>query len=988
MLLARLLLIAGALLAPVSAYGQSTVLQGGPWTNGHVPIYATQGSSQAVVIDGGPAGGGPIGVGLSELNITSRGTGPGPYPNSGTGPNHEHSCMYDVYVTSGSYHYLCFDPNALGGGLISYGAVNAPQEPLQFLVNGVIYQFPFSSGGVVGPPTTVVGDAACWNNATGTLLKDCALGQINGQVSASQIATGAASANIGTLGGKLTGTLPNPGCVVATTGATGCVSVDGVSVNVSGAGQLSAGSGTDTNALNAVSSNYTIAPIDCGHTIQLGGGGQFTISLPAVTGFPANCSVIVKNGDTARGKILAGFPAGTTSYDNLLWPLQALTVKIINGAWSTTVIPGLYTLQATVTLNVDATLGNDSNDCLATATSACATIQAAMNHACFDFNAAQQAVQIKVHGNITLSSGILLCHVTGSITDGYLSHSLYIFGDAPSAATVVACGANVCFTDNSHLGGWEIDAVTMTGTGGCVEADANGWVYVGNVVCNAGGVRLLASFGGRLELVGGNYQTGGPANAEMEAIGGHSLILCKGGLVIGFGGTSQAVIAGSIALALDNGEINCGGPGMFPGANIAPGSWVSYEAATGGGIQQNNGTAGNGGIFPTNGATTPVIVVPGWYANGDSTTFPNGQTGNNNIVVMQNSPALTGAPTAPTQNRYNYTTNLATTAFVMANAVGEDANKFRNGTMDVAQRGVSGTVSSGTSAYTLDGWILGPTGNNIIWQQTLSQLTITGYANALQITGAAGVTDVQMRQRIENFASAPLANTNVTVQFNIVNALVGGLTLTPTLTVKHANAANNWGAPVTDVNAVPLQTINGNALGTVCYTYTSPVGATNGVEVTLDLGPMSSASSNIYVTAADIRVTPGLTVGQQLLASCPLPGIRPIGREMSSDLRYYYEVNEANAFLPFTAACTATNTITSVLSLPVPMLKVPTTTVTVGGLQAVINGAAGVGLTGTASGTNTVNTGVFTTTNTCTAGQTVMIRGSGTTGNIAFSSEL
>jgi hypothetical protein len=55
--------------------------------------------------------------------------------------------------------------------LNSFGGANP--AVLDFNINGSIYQFPFNSGGTLGPATTVIHDPACWNNLVGTLLADC-----------------------------------------------------------------------------------------------------------------------------------------------------------------------------------------------------------------------------------------------------------------------------------------------------------------------------------------------------------------------------------------------------------------------------------------------------------------------------------------------------------------------------------------------------------------------------------------------------------------------------------------------------------------------------------------------------------------------------------------------------------------------------------------------------------------------------------------------
>jgi hypothetical protein len=163
----------GAWIGP--AWGQGAVLQGGVPVGGHVPQYIASGGSQAIVIDGGGAGGGPIGVNPSEIGITARGTGTAPYAGQGTGLLGTNFCDYDAPTNNATgYHYLCFSANAQGGGLIAYGAGGtASTLPFSFIVNGATYAFPFVTGGIVGPATSVVNDAACWNNLVGTLLKDC-----------------------------------------------------------------------------------------------------------------------------------------------------------------------------------------------------------------------------------------------------------------------------------------------------------------------------------------------------------------------------------------------------------------------------------------------------------------------------------------------------------------------------------------------------------------------------------------------------------------------------------------------------------------------------------------------------------------------------------------------------------------------------------------------------------------------------------------------
>jgi hypothetical protein len=134
----RLTTVILASVLALPAFAQSSLLQGGPWTPGHVPAYVPSGNSQAVVTDSGPARGGAAGTGLGELLLQATGTGLPPYVGQGTGPFGTIQCMNDGPTNAAAgYHFLCFSPNAGGGGLIAYGAGGiASSLPLNFNVNG------------------------------------------------------------------------------------------------------------------------------------------------------------------------------------------------------------------------------------------------------------------------------------------------------------------------------------------------------------------------------------------------------------------------------------------------------------------------------------------------------------------------------------------------------------------------------------------------------------------------------------------------------------------------------------------------------------------------------------------------------------------------------------------------------------------------------------------------------------------------------------
>jgi len=212
-------------------------------------------------------------------------------------------------------------------------------------------------------------------------------------------------------------------------------------------------------------------------------------------------------------------------------------------------------------------------------------------------------------------------------------------------------------------------------------------------------------------------------------------------------------------------------------------------------------------------------------------------------------------------------------------------NRFRNGTFDVWQRGASGSVTT-SGGYTADGWIVVPAGASLSWQQGLpggtgGVLPPPGSNYFLYLSGAAGITDVIVKQRIEGSVAAVLAGKQVTVQL----AIYGGLASppTPTLTVKHANALDNWSGATTDVNGIALQGLIPNAWKIQCYTFTAPSAAGNGLEISWELGALTSSS--VAIGQADIRATPGVATG--LNAAPPVPELRPTGTELLFCQRYY-----------------------------------------------------------------------------------------------------
>lgn len=317
---------------------------------------------------------------------------------------------------------------------------------MQIVINGTAYSFPFSVGGIVGPGTTVVGDLVLWNNTTGTLVKDAGFGI----------------------------------------------------------------SGIDANVVNTQTTNYTIASTDCGKTIQAGTGstGQFTLTLPSISGFPSNCSVAIKNGDSTRGKVMAGFPAGFVSSQNVLWPLQYGTVKIINGAWAAGETPGQWVTATNPTVRADHSVGSDTNnDCLGTGSGACATIY----HGSQLF---QTTIKVPNGSSPLIQSD---CGFTETPPGAFLgplasgTGVLFIVGNEATPANCVWNTVGLAFDDGNVT---SLRGFTLRSSSTFAFVQKGGILVFANVICGTNtGACFQVNEGGQLTWDPGTFQIGEAACA-------------------------------------------------------------------------------------------------------------------------------------------------------------------------------------------------------------------------------------------------------------------------------------------------------------------------------------------------------------------------------------------------------------------------------------------------------------------------------------------
>ena len=297
----RIILWLGLLLAAADAHAQQALLQGGSQTAGHAPMYQQSGTAQPIVLDSGPAGGNKTGQGLSEINVTARGnacnTAQAPVVCAGQGTGQLGTIVQiqdAISTNSGGYHALSFTANDGSGALLAYNAFGAASAlPLRFNVNGTYYSFPFVTGGIVGPGTTVVGHPACWNNTVGTLLSDCTFPALSPGGSANQI-----QYNSG--GTALAGFTMSGDCtVVVATGVLTCTKVNGQTVSLGGTLTTAAAftqAGAFATTLTSVGATNVTLP-QTGTLATLAGSEALTNkSINGLTVTPSTGTLSITNG--------------------------------------------------------------------------------------------------------------------------------------------------------------------------------------------------------------------------------------------------------------------------------------------------------------------------------------------------------------------------------------------------------------------------------------------------------------------------------------------------------------------------------------------------------------------------------------------------------------------------------------------------------------------------------------------------------------------
>lgn len=323
--------------------------------------------------------------------------------------------------------------------------------------------------------------------------------------------------------------------------------------------------------------------------------------------------------------------------------------------------------------------------------------------------------------------------------------------------------------------------------------------------------------------------------------------------------------------------------------------------------------------FALNAAGYPVsggaVIIPHVEQNFKSALYPTQAAADANSgaiwTVDNNKIAVLSITSSVTAAQGDSDTSIATTEWVGQNFQGGGVNAFRNASMDVWQRGTSALNATTAGDYTADGWIVTPSGATVVVARDTG-ITSGRALYCMKITGAASVTGLVVKQRIESYtAASKLAGKRCTVQAYVKNSTGGAVV--PTLTIKYPTAQDNYAGTTTFVNAVSLQSCPDGTWTKIAYTFDADASCSNGMEVSFDFGNNFSTTSDILrLTEFDIRFTPGVTTGQNNAA--PYTEMLNIDANLNWCMRFY----QAASGIAWAGCIANTNDTSRHVSFPWP----------------------------------------------------------------------
>lgn len=359
--------------------------------------------------------------------------------------------------------------------------------------------------------------------------------------------------------------------------------------------------------------------------------------------------------------------------------------------------------------------------------------------------------------------------------------------------------------------------------------------------------------------------------------------------VLAFDASGNVIISNLTLAQIESGSTAAAASAAAAAASASAASGSASSAAGFATNSQNSATAAAasaaaaqaavGSVLIDGSDTTPGRLGTKLLVTSDLQAVVGNIGGNETLTIgLGNAPANTffGNNSASSGARTNNTTGQMAQALYISSA---DANKIRNPLFEYTSRPLSGTVTAGNTAYIGDGWFVTCAGANLSY--TFASVEGKQTLGSLRLFCATGLTSVILKHRILDADAVQLIDTtgtadNLTFQFRLQNAIAAA-TITPVLTVKNPTVSNNYGSTTTALAATSMQPVPGT-FAVEAYTFPCPSAANLGMELDIDFGAqLNAASGSIFVTMADLRVTPGMPVG--LNSNPPPVGARPIAAE-------------------------------------------------------------------------------------------------------------
>ena len=326
--------------------------------------------------------------------------------------------------------------------------------------------------------------------------------------------------------------------------------------------------------------------------------------------------MLIKNGDSASGKILSGFPADLNAK---LYPKQSVGVKIVNGTWQSFYNPGPWAPAGTPTFFASPT-GNDSNDCLSAST-ACT-----LPGICSARNTVNQPAPASIRLNAgtysALDASNEMCGVFAD-SGGNGAALLIITGDCTTPANVVlAVPANSNGIVVKDGGLAAISCVTITGGNGSNGIQAAGQMSVADLdkivwgTWGTGGVHVSAASGADVNLTAnGETITGNFTSGFHWILSGKAVLFAGGPTNIP---SAVSWTGGAFLNATGNPYVNLSGWSVT-GSGVA-GSTGQRANLTGPGYLVTTAATPCNSFFPGNGA---CVIQFGFQDNAnDPLTSP------------------------------------------------------------------------------------------------------------------------------------------------------------------------------------------------------------------------------------------------------------------------------------------------------------------------------------------------------------------------------